>query len=209
MNEANGVKARHSSASVEHYTPPEIVEAARATMGGIDLDPFSCPTANKTVRAHSFFSDPLAPGAEALSVGGFDRDWYDRVFCNPPGSKDPDSKNESNQKRAWFKLASEYDSGRVTQAIFIAFSLELFQTTQIKVPGYLKIPLQFPICYARKRVAYMHPNDDGSVSVGASPPHSSAIVYLPPPSSDPLCVRPGVHAFRLHFASIGHVVVPT
>jgi len=29
--------AQHKSISNEHFTPPEIVEAARKTMGGIDL----------------------------------------------------------------------------------------------------------------------------------------------------------------------------
>ena len=49
-----------ASGSSEAYTPPFILEAAREALGGsIDLDPFSCATANQEVRAldHAYTVD--------------------------------------------------------------------------------------------------------------------------------------------------------
>ncbi len=186
----NGVAARHSSASNEHYTPREIVEAARRSLCGInediDLDPFSCALANTVVRARVYSSE-----------GGFDHDWNGRIFCNPPGGKDG---GQSNQKRAWFKLAAEYKAGRVTSALFVCFSVELLQTTQIKTPPGLAIPLDFPICYPRSRLAYLTSTLPGptpkkpdrkptkkqiedhartGLCTGESPPHSSCLIFLP------------------------------
>ncbi|MFB6214860.1 MAG: hypothetical protein ABEI54_03225, partial [Candidatus Bipolaricaulia bacterium] len=49
---------QHLSLTNEHFTPPKIVEAARETMGGIDLDPASCAIANeKLVQAEKFFTE--------------------------------------------------------------------------------------------------------------------------------------------------------
>ena len=44
------------SGTVEYYTDPRIIEAARRVMGGIDLDPASSQLANRTVKAEMFFS---------------------------------------------------------------------------------------------------------------------------------------------------------
>lgn len=194
MSEANGVAARHSSETAEHYTPAHIVEAARATLGGFDLDPFSCVAANLTVRATRIY--------DGHPMDGFLMSWDSaggpsRVFVNPPGGK---TANESNQKRAWFKLMRECAARRVTSAIFVCFSVEMLQTTQTKPTG--PIPLDFPICYPSKRIAYVRA--DGQV--GASPPHSSCIICVP--GEYDRAAADVVARFRKAFAPIGRVVVP-
>lgn len=53
---STGMAARHSSETNEHYSSPRIVQAARETMGEIDLDPASCATANKVVGARHIYT---------------------------------------------------------------------------------------------------------------------------------------------------------
>jgi hypothetical protein len=221
---------RHSAASVEHYTPAPIVEAARRVMGGIiHLDPFSCALANETVKAGCYFSGPSST-EEGHALCGFDSVWHPGsinpwcVFVNPPGGK---SDGQSNQKRAWQKLATEHEAGRVTSAFFVCFSLELLQTTQVKASG--KIPLDFPICYPSRRIAYMreptekekeeymfdhasdwpHTYTGPALVKGASPPHSSCFIFLPPPSAEPMWNREGMQRFVREFSVFGRVVIPS
>ena len=215
---------RHLSESVDHYTPSRIVEAARATMGRIDLDPFSSAEANKIVQATVFYDG--SPGRNA-----WQKRWAGNVFINPPGGAVDDAGNRiepdcsatgdcglppghyhvgrhSAQRRAWFKLAAEYTSGRVHRAVFVCFSLELLQTTQSgdpilfrqtpsDEPVILPIPLEFPICYPRRRVEYVRPGG----AVGKSPPHSSCIVYL--------TSRGDTSRFEQEFSRFGRIVVPS
>src|SRR5512146_2625457 len=84
---AQAANARHSSASNEHYTPPQIVEASRATMGGIDLDPASCALANEVVQARFWF-DIAARAREWGTQAPHASPSYQqpsRFFVNPPG----------------------------------------------------------------------------------------------------------------------------
>ena len=95
---------KHSSKSSEHFTPGFVIEASRALMGSITLDPASCALANTAVvEADRFFT---------RSDDGLSLEWgpYERVFLNPPGGK---TRNVSNARRWWFKLAREYLAGRV------------------------------------------------------------------------------------------------
>jgi len=198
---------RHSSATAEHYTPAEIVDAARLTLGAIDLDPFSCVLANETVRAEEFFD---------AEDDGFALNWWGRVFCNPPGGKDG---SDSLQRRAWFKLAAEMKARRVSSAIFVCFDLGLLQTTQTNPPPGLALPLDFPICYFARRIAYrtnvlpgptakrpdrkptrkqIEDFERTGTCIGESPPHPSCIVGA------------GMWGpiFRQHFEYLGRVVIP-
>lgn len=191
MTSVLSTTARHSSESVEHYSPAAIVEAARVTLGHIDLDPASCAFANELVGASQFFD---------AEQNGFKIPWQGRIFLNPPGGSSDDQERpvkpkcrkegtcglppghthegvESSAKKWWFKLAQEFASGCVTHAIFIGFSLEILQTTQNKRPDGLAIPLEFPICFPSSRVAYDR-DRSGVRTKGASPPHASFIFCL-------------------------------
>ena len=65
----------HNTGEFEWYTPVEIIEAARACMGGIDLDPASCVVAQQTVRATTFYD---------MQADGLTKPWSGRVWLNPP-----------------------------------------------------------------------------------------------------------------------------
>jgi hypothetical protein len=184
------VLVQHSSESVEHYTPIEIVEAARTVLGGIDLDPASCPLANEVVKAAAFYG----PGSE-FAEDGLGEPWLGRVFLNPPGGDAPaGSPTRSNAALWWGALAEAWRTGEVESAIFVGFTLEILRSTQgLDVPQ----PLDFPLCVPSSRVDFETPNRtitkgrragqliDPSAVEGArvaqgQPGHANVIVFLPP-----------------------------
>ena len=65
--------------SNEYYTPAAVVERARRTMGGIDLDPASCAEANRVVGAAQYYD---------ADANGLMLPWYGRVWLNPPFERD-------------------------------------------------------------------------------------------------------------------------
>jgi phage N-6-adenine-methyltransferase len=79
LNIARGCHVTANSGENEWYTPPDIIEAAREVMGGIDLDPASCELAQSNVKAKRFYT---------VDDDGLAKKWAGNVWLNPPYSKD-------------------------------------------------------------------------------------------------------------------------
>lgn len=94
------------SKSNEWGSPADVLGAARAVMGTIDLDPCSSFAANRVVQATEFYSQ---------DQDGMQRPWRGRIWMNPPYGK----KNHATGiygASAWVKkLADEYRAGNVTE----------------------------------------------------------------------------------------------
>jgi hypothetical protein len=215
----SGMTSRHSSESVEHFTPVDVVARASEVLGYIDLDPATTEAANARIDASAIFTK---------EDNGYLKDWWGRVFLNPPGGwadelgqqviKAKTVKGvvipgctttgacglpaghthkgvDSSQKLWWQKLATEWVRRNVETAIFVCFSVELLQASQVEQRG--PLPLDFAICYPSRRLQYLRA--DGKP--GTSPPHSSCIILV---SDDAMLVG----RFRGAFKGLGKVVVP-
>jgi hypothetical protein len=187
--------AKHSSAKVEHYTPHDVIAAARSCMGGIDLDPASCSRANaEVVHADAYFS---------VHDDGLAQEWRGRVWLNPPGGT---VRGMSLTKIWWAKLVQEWRALRVTEACFLAFNLEALQTTQFygaNYPGAMHRRMamtDFPVCFPSKRLAFLYVDEGagGRLKIGGGPTHANAIAYLGR--------RP--EKFAAAFRSIGAIMMP-
>jgi hypothetical protein len=87
----------------ESYTPAQYIEAARAVMGAIDLDPASDALAQKIIQARCWYG---------TTDDGLRQDWRGRVFLNPPYAYPTVAEFID-------KLLSTYLAGGVTQAILL------------------------------------------------------------------------------------------
>jgi hypothetical protein len=73
-----GVSTTREPDSDSWYTPPGYIDAALRVMGGIDLDPASCATANTVVGATRYYTK---------DDNGLEQPWAGRVWLNPPYSQ--------------------------------------------------------------------------------------------------------------------------
>lgn len=142
----------HDSGNVEWFSPVEIIEAARRTMGSIDLDPFSCAAANEVVGALAFFTKERS---------GLTQRWFDNVWMNHPYGK-------TTNGPCINKGLSEFESGRVKQLCCITYA----STTE----RWFRPLMQFPQCFLHKRTAFRTP--EGVIVKGAT--KGCAITYLGP-----------------------------
>lgn len=191
---------QHSSESNEHYTPSEIIEICRETMGGIDLDPASCKLANvELVHATTYLTK---------EEDGLRCQWHGRVFCNPPGGKyrfvdgryvpvGPKGGPGESSAATWFyKAATEWKIGRTEVVCFLGFTLELLRITQARPPS----AAHFPFCLLKARTDFLK-DEGGKLVPQGSPTHANVLV----------CVtnHPAVIArFERHASALGVVVVP-
>ena len=138
------------SGNFEYYTPPFIVEAARAVLGTIDLDPASSRQANLVVRARNYYT---------LFDDGLAQPWHDNVWMNHPFGRE--------RNPIWIiKLCTEYTSGNANAACCITFAATSERWFQ---------PLfDYPLCFLHPRTNYLLP--DGSLKRGVT--KGSVVAYL-------------------------------
>lgn len=143
-------QALHSSVSTEWYTPTKYTEAARRVMGSIDLDPASCTSANKFVKADKFFDK---------KSNGLNQKWNGNVFVNPPYGRGGQS--------TWSKkMMAEYNAGNFEQGILLV--------NAATDTNWFKPLWRYPICFVTQRIKFIA--QDGVKK--HSPTHASVFVYF-------------------------------
>jgi hypothetical protein len=141
-----------TSGIVEYYTPSAIIEAARRTLGGIDLDPASSAAANDRVQAATYFTE---------AIDGLAQDWFGRVWMNHPFGR--------VQNPRWIqKIEREMEAGRMVEACCITFAC----TSE----SWFQPLLRRPQCFLTPRTNYLLP--DGSTLRGVT--KGSVVTYYGP-----------------------------
>jgi DNA N-6-adenine-methyltransferase (Dam)/Protein of unknown function (DUF3102) len=144
----------YNTGQYEWFTPADVIAAARAVLGVIDLDPASTEDANAIVQAVSYFT---------VTDDGLRQPWRGRVWLNPPFARpliDPFAD----------KLVASVTAGDVTAAITITNNATDTQwvSTLVSVAA--------AVCFPRGRVKFWQPH----VTHDAGPLQGQAILYVGP-----------------------------
>jgi hypothetical protein len=141
----------YNSGENEWYTPPELVEAARATMGSIDFDPASTSQANERVHA-AVFCD--------AACDGLTQPWHGNVWLNPPYAQPLISQFAS-------AAAEKFEAGEFAQACVLvnnATETSWFQRLLCAAAA---------ICFVRSRVRFLDPQ-----GMPGAPLQGQIVLYL-------------------------------
>jgi phage N-6-adenine-methyltransferase len=141
----------HNSGNNEWYTPAPYIEAARAVMESIELDPASSDEANAIVGAEQIYTK---------EDNGLDQPWYGRVWMNPPYATDLIGEFAD-------KLATDFACGDVTEAIVLVNNATetIWFSTLVEQAAAIVFP--------RGRVRFWQPSGE----TGA-PLQGQALIYL-------------------------------
>lgn len=142
----------HQSTDNEWYTPAVYLDAARAVLGGFDLDPASSATANDAVRAIGYYTadddglDPRNP-------------WKGRLWVNPPygGASGPFTA----------RLLAEHDVGNVEAAVLLVNA----NSTETR---WFQPLWNHVLCFTDHRINFTSPSSDGA----SGSTHGSVFAYL-------------------------------
>lgn len=150
---ANGAPhVSHNSGENEWYTPPEIIEAARRVMGGIDCDPASSEIANRVVAAETYY---------IAAENGLVQQWRGRVWMNPPYS-------QPLCGLFCAAAASKCEAGELDQACVLVNNA----TETVWFQGLLAVASA--VCFLKGRVRFIDPDGNSS----GAPLQGQAVIYL-------------------------------
>jgi len=157
IKKARENKAAGKPTNDEWFTPPIWVERVREVFGGtIDLDPTSCDEANeKFVHATKYFT---------IENCGLTQDWHGKVFMNPPYSR--------IIVKFFDKLITEYQSGRVTEAITLTHNCsdtKWFQDAHAVASA---------VCFPKRIRFYAPGSDPSSKPDGIKQTRGQAFLYF-------------------------------
>jgi len=205
MNNAQLIN--QDSGNTEYFTDLKIVNAARRTMGSINLDPASSFLANERIKADTYYKLEMEFSNDGRLIdinGGIGNSWFGNVWLNHPfaRSESPCRKRCSKticQERGYHtdtyidgnkewieKLLYEYNHVTVNQACCITFAA----TSET----WFKPLLKYPQCYLSPRTNYFKPN--GTKLRGVT--KGSVVTYL------------GIHVDRFYeeFENLGAILIP-
>ena len=170
----NTTNILHSAADPDWITNPEILAIERAMYAAlgqseIDLDVFSCETANLVVKAKKIWT---------MSDDGFKQPWdCDAGHCNHPGG---------TTVEAWHKLVDEWRAGRCRRMTWIGFSVEqLCILADPEKPGSYPHPMDFSTVYLRRRIPFLRESDvlDPANRGPSRPAHGNYATFVGIPTS--------------------------
>lgn len=169
-----------SQETVEYFTPSKYIEAARAVMGGIQLDPASCAYPQTWINAQEYYTK---------EQDGLAQDWYGRVWLNPPYGV---TRARSNAGIWAKKLEHEIAEGRVSVAILLV-------KAALGYNWFERLFRRYPVCFTRERIRFL-------TLERAMPAAKQANAFFLLEPEPPY--RPHVGRFRDEFGKFGRVILP-
>ena len=177
MGKGNSIRITENSGNNEHFTPPELIRAAAAAMGGIDTDPATCEVVNRQVVKARLWYDQDSNGLE--------QEWDGRVWLNPPFERG--LINDFVEK-----LRDELDCGRVDQACVLTHNAS-------ETRWYNRLLERAnAICFLAGRVRFHELDADGELYQPRGAPLQGQFVTYFGQRSD---------HFRAAFAPFGHCLI--
>jgi ParB family chromosome partitioning protein len=140
----------NNSGDNEWYTPKPYIESARAVMGTITLDPASTDTANRVVKAETFYTH---------EQDGLKQQWSGSIWLNPPFST-------SLIGKFCEKLAASVESGNVAEALVLV-------NNATETHWFVRLcSVATGLCFPTGRVKFWHPQKE------STPLQGQAVIYI-------------------------------